>query len=330
MRRMSNVECRMSNVSPRVSRRVANGEYWVSSKVCGLLLGLISIFLTAGCEEDVLTVLGTDRPYSLYGVFSPQLDTQWVRVYPIDDILELESPEPLDARFTTEDMMSGETRVWRDTLLQEQNGQVAHAYWSAFAAEYGHDYRVIIERSDGASSSAQPAVPIFSELELLDPTIAPASHPVFVNAPVPHLFAIEVTYAVTYQLPGTPIITARFQLNYDGKANQREDGWVIFVNLGQDFVLIRNALIENVAFDPSSDITLQHMTLELVVASEDWDPPGGEFDPEVLVQPGLLSNVDNGFGFVGAGYRRDIRWTPPNEVIAAAGFTPPADDERPG
>ena len=313
--------------------RVPGAEWQVGSSGKCILMNRWRLFLvfmlflsTAGCEEEVVSVLGTDRPFSLFGVFSPQLDTQWVRVYPIDDVLEIETDDLLDARFTSTDIESGELRVWRDSVITELNGQFAHVFYSPFTAEYGHTYQVHIERFDGATTSVEAAVPVSAELELLDPVVSPASHPVFVNAPVPHLFAIEVTYTVSYQLPGTPQVTARFQVNYDGFARQENGGWVINVQLWQDFRFIKDALVEEVELTTDAPITLQEMALDLVIANREWNPPGGNFDPEVLVQPGLLSNVENGFGFVGAGYRRDIRWLPTAAVIIAAGFVPPPDD----
>ena len=42
----------------------------------------------------------------------------------------------------------------------------------------------------------------------------------------------------------------------------------------------------------------------------------------MLVQPGLMSNVDNGFGFVGAGYRIELTWLPDDDVVARSGFRP--------
>lgn len=67
---------------------------------------------------------------------------------------------------------------------------------------------------------------------------------------------------------------------------------------------------------------LNSLQLRLIVASEDWNPPGGIFDAEVLVDPGVLTNVENGFGYVVAGYRREVTWTPPDAVIEISRFQP--------
>ena len=38
------------------------------------------------------------------------------------------------------------------------------------------------------------------------------------------------------------------------------------------------------------------LVLQVSVLDANWDPPQGVFDPEILAQPGVLSNVKNGFG----------------------------------
>lgn len=40
-----------------------------------LALPVLLVFLLLGCEEDVIAVRETSRPFSLFGVLSPQLDT---------------------------------------------------------------------------------------------------------------------------------------------------------------------------------------------------------------------------------------------------------------
>ena len=65
------------------------------------------------------------------------------------------------------------------------------------------------------------------------------------------------------------------------------------------------------------------ITLKLIVASEEWDPPGGTFDPEAMAHPIVMTNVGNGFGFVGAGYWLQHQWRPKMEALEAASFVPP-------
>ena len=55
---------------------------------------------------------------------------------------------------------------------------------------------------------------------------------------------------------------------------------------------------------------LAGVLMRVMVVSDDWIPPGGIWDQEVLAQPGTFSNVNDGFGFVGSSGRFSVEWIP--------------------
>ena len=281
------------------------------------------LLLLGGCDTDVDAVLGTDRVFSLYGVITPQADTQKVLVFPIEGVLRPAQAEPLDAVFTSTDMQTGERRVWQESLKREDNGQYTHIFWSPFAAEFGHTYRLEVVRSDGAMARVDAAVPPFAELieqETID--TFPVVTPILVQGNVPRLLKVEVTYIFRFKNPAAPVAQLeRFLLSYDEEVERVDGGWVIPVNLSRDFTTIRANLLREGTFDRTFGIRLDNIILRLIAANEEWDPPDGVFEAEVLVQPGTLSNIEAGFGFVGAGYRLERSWLPLPEIIEGAGFT---------
>ena len=278
-----------------------------------------------GCTEDVTAVLGTEMPYTLYGVLSPQLDSQWVRVFPIEDRLEPAGDERLDAVFTSLDLDTGEEFVWRDSLIMDAFGQHAHAFWAPFRAEYGHTYRIVVRRSDGLESSVETTIPPATEVVILPPESRPTRviAPVLIEGDAPRLLRIDAIYSVGF-LPagGAGLQSDDVIVPYDGRQQRVDDGWVVPINLSEDVDAVTDSLQRRTdrPVDRGVGILLNRLTLRVIVAGEDWNPPGGVFDPEVLVQPGVLSNVENGFGYVVGGYRQEVRWTPPDEVVAASGF----------
>ncbi len=284
-----------------------------------LLVGLLG-----GCDTDVNAVLGTDRVFTLYGVITPQADTQKVLVYPIEGVLRPAQAQPLDARVTSTDLQNGEIRLWQDSLKREDNGQYTHIFWSPFRAEYGHTYRLEVERSDGAATHVEVAVPPFAELvEQEIPPGFPILAPILVNAEVPRLLKVELTYVFRFKLSSEPSDQLKsVVLSYDDKVERVVGGWVIPINLTEDFLEVRRRLIREGGFDRNFGIRLNRMILRLIAANEAWDPPDGVFEAEVLVQPGTLSNVEDGFGFVGAGYRLRREWLPLLDALESAGFIP--------
>ena len=289
--------------------------------LCGAALVLV---LLAGCEEEVTAVLGTEEPFTLYGVLMPEAERQYVRVFPVEDRLEVARPEPLDAHFTSTDLETGEVRVWRDSLLQEEDGHYTHVFWSPFQAAYGHSYRLEVVRSDGAGARVKVPVPPRVELLPQEPIVDwRDDHPLWipVTLPIqasgaPFLREIEVQYLCEFS-PGR---SERFVISYDHAKRQIDGEWVVPINLHFDKRTIQAIARSGGFLNWEHGIVLLRMTLTMIVVNEGWDPPGGRFDAEVLAQPGVLQNVENGFGFVGAGYHLHKSWLPAAETIEAAGF----------
>lgn len=109
-------------------------------------------------------------------------------------------------------------------------------------------------------------------------------------------------------------------MTYDGKQRRVDGGWLLELTPRADLQVIQRLIEQNIAVDPAIGLKLAKLTLRLIVANAEWDPPGGVFDADVLVQPGTLSNVGNGFGFVGAGYRLRSTWIPLDTIIVGDGF----------
>ena len=290
---------------------------------------MVSLIGFSGCEENVTAVLGTDNPYTLYGVFTPGPDTQWVRVFPIKDRLELTTPDPLDAVFVSTNLTTGETHTWTDSTTQDERGRYSHVFWAPFNVEYGESYRVEVTRSDGAKSWAEVKVPVLSELVELpaDKSFRAVKQPVLVKDATDRLIQINVTYETIY-VPNTGGSTRlEFTLPYTGMQEQSADGWVVPIQLSEDIFYLREQLSQTGLWFPSFGVGVTSITLDLMVVDDAWNPPDNVFDPDVLVQPGTLSNVQNGFGFIGAGYRLDLRFRPENDVLVEAGFRPTDDGD---
>ncbi len=293
-----------------------------------LLLWVLLSFLilhVAACDTNVDPVIGTEQPFSLFGLFSPEIDTQRVLVFPIEPELRLLPNEPLNATFTSTDLVSQEVVVWNDSLLAQENGDVTHMFWSAFPAVFGHDYRVEVKDPSGRQTSVLVEVPPESEIVLQEVNIASdVVQPVLVKGNVPNLLKVEVVYGVDYLQGSAEPKIDDVIISYDDRKMSTPEGWLIRVNLTSDRRAVEEFIRARRPVLPAG-FFLRGILIRFIVASEDWAPPDGVFDPDVLVQPGTLSNVENGFGFVGAGYRSRQSWVPADSVKAAAGFrlTPP-------
>ncbi len=288
--------------------------------------GLLSLFLV-GCDEALEPIVGEERPFTLWGFMDARADTQKVRVFSIEERLGLERQGTIDAVVVSMDLDTGERRDWRNREVTYEDGSVGHVFWSAFQAEHGHRYRLEVTRSDGAVSRAEVTVPGPVDVEI-DTETARTAIPVQILGTPPRLVQVEVEYntwtvpAAHPWPPGTPPgISYNFPVafSYTDRLDPIAGGWETEINMVTDFTGIQDAFERNCLSNLL--ITIRRVEFRLLVATEDWDPPGWTFDPEVLAEPGTFSNVENGFGFFGGGFSVIERWVPPPNALRAAGFT---------
>ena len=90
------------------------------------------------------------------------------------------------------------------------------------------------------------------------------------------------------------------QVSYRGLEEPTDNGWEVRADLFKD----RDVVIQEMGSFciTTSFITIRAAEFEFFIGDDEWNPPGGTFDPQILVQPGTFSNIENGYGFFGAGY----------------------------
>ena len=284
---------------------------------------LACLLLLLGCEESVNTRLEIDRPFSVWGMINPKADTHAVRLFEIENTIRLVRPEPLDAVVTTTLMQTGDRQAWQDSVIQLPDGDYRHVYWAAFEATAGESYRLDVTRSDGATSTALTTVPPPVTLEVLEANLTSVREviqPLFIHGNPPTMPRIDVEYIVVgFRPEGSLPIFNPVTISYTGKPVQKEGGWLLEIDLLADFSVIFQA------FDDHSEISteiidLREIDVRIHVGDENWVSPVGVFDAEFLVEPGVFSNVENGFGFFGAGYVESILLRPHVLLLERAGF----------
>ena len=302
------------------------------------LLVAVSLLLClslAACEEDVAGPTGVDEPFSLYGVFNPRLPMQTVLVGPIEDRLFPASGDALDAIVTSTDLGADVTYVWRDSVVANATGQLDHIYWADFRPGYGSRHRMEVLRSDGIRSVVNVEVPGEVRIEDYDSGTRNLDVRVLGLDDTGLLLArIETIYDVSFyhiDNPDTVCNTPRkrYTFSHKGIEEKIDGGWKFDLDLNILYETMRSYYAEDnydeyrIEFwNPAIDgLALLGLQLEVTIGSPDWDPPGGDFsDDRVLVQPGTLSNVENGYGLVVGGYNEEAALYPSGKAIADTPF----------
>ena len=284
-----------------------------------LLFGIVAGLMLTGCEENVNPFRDEARYFTLFGALDMNSDSQFVRVTPIRQEVEFDESAPIDAVVTTFDLTDGTVVEWTDSLFTFDDGSQGHVFFAPLRIQPEHTYRMEVERSDGIIASAETTVP---------------SLPVAVVDPISNGGALLVTQSVRWlgvedapfnvetfyrflSSPGAPFTDVSIEYASNNSASNTANGWQFRVDLSAD----KDKIIEVI---PQPDkLTFMGIGMGITVLDEQFDPPGGSFDPEVLVQPGVFSNVENGFGFVGAMGRFTVEWIIPDEVVRNLGYVPP-------
>lgn len=289
-----------------------------------LMVGILCILglIVSGCEEDVNPFIGTDFPFTVWGFVNPKADTHAVRVFTIDEVLRLIPEEPLDATVSIINVEDTERHILQDSAILLPTGEYRHIFWSEFPVNYNETYRLEVERSDGLiTRSTAVMVPPPISIDVLEPNLNAFSAlllPLEINGNPPSMPRIDAEYS-TFAVDGegNRLQDNNVLVSYVNKPVFRNGTWQLNLDLREDFLTIREDFTDKEIF---GFICMSDITLRIHVVNEEWRSPIGAFDPDFLVEPGTLSNVENGFGLFGAGYVETISWMPPSVMQVRAGF----------
>ncbi|MDX1420051.1 MAG: hypothetical protein R3181_08800 [Rubricoccaceae bacterium] len=280
------------------------------------LLALLALGLAACDDASVEPVLDTGRPFTLWGALDPRADLQGLRVIPIRLQLDAEEGGPAEAVVTVEDLGTGEVLTLRDSLVRFSSGLTGSVYVGDFRPAYEGRYRVTATRDDGAASTAVVEVPPLTEPVVFLPQTIPGDVVSSVLWPeAPRVNAVTVTYLGRRADCSTDPVTLVLD---EDEVLPAKIGWEVRLPLR----LQREAVLAGLGTDRA---TILSVTLRGLVTDAEWAAPFGfSFDDEVLTEPTTLTNVENGFGFVGAGYATEVEWRLDDETLQSAGYQPQA------
>ncbi|MCB0718846.1 MAG: DUF4249 family protein [Bacteroidetes bacterium] len=290
------------------------------------LLFVLTVLLLAGCDDTVDPIADSDRQMTLFATLDMDTDVQYIRVIPIRGTIASVDVDPSRYAVRSTNLTNGEVLDWADTLITYPRGQVGLLFYANTRVQPGHSF--LIEATEEGSdlvTSAQTTVPatpaITVEPEEVVETIGISGTNVRGSQTVtydglnaePHL--VEIWYRFLAS-PYAPFVDIPVPLpairSYEGGR------WSATLNLITDRKNIGDTLNVN-------SYALMGIGVRITNLDDAFVPPGGVFDPEVLVQPGTMSNVTNGFGFVGAVARFDKEWAWNEESVRILGYRTPED-----
>lgn len=267
--------------------------------------------LVTSCDDAFIDPFNNDgRYYTIYGFLDALERNHEVRVIPVtrrgEKITNPENPEAqLDATVRSIDMLSGQVTTWRPSLEQLEDGTYAHIFRATFIVTAGATYRLEVERSDGIIAHAETTVPLVNTASLFergpiefsaDSTVV--TQDIFIPS-VDSPWDIQTVY-----IWAAGPINRRIFVPYGRRGSRGPNGgWNMTMQVSADQIPVMENIEDSRIRDfenPDLPVVLSSMGVQLRILDQNWDPPEGEFDPELLADPDILSNVVNGYGFWGS------------------------------
>lgn len=260
-----------------------------------VVVGLLAIALMAGCDDTLEPfVERDDAVFSMFGYLDLKADTQWVRVTPVRHTQFLD-PEALDAVVTLEHLGSGRVVTMHDSLFSfpdSRLGGVAHAhnFWTTEPLQPEASYRLTVERSDGATSTATVVMPEHPDILFVEDNRNRRRGTVLALLQIraERLLSVETIYDMG-RFEGTPVLVAAPPVAESEYSTfpSRVPG-MIGVEVDLDTLLLRPGMQE-----------VFRRQFRFAVADSVWPYHIGLSDLEVTTPGRAPSNVANGLGFVG-------------------------------
>lgn len=275
-------------------------------RIARLAVVLLALTLAA-CDNSIDPFSESNRYYAIFGFLDADADTQFVRIEPTRSNPEL-GPVTFDVEsvMTTDEISRGVV-VWRDSLVELEDGATGLLYYGVFRPIRGRTYRIEVMRSDGAVTSATTTIPDVPPLSIRRPDrsfLGRIEQGLLFEGVIRPPERIVVNYAVTF---GTLTEPLEVKLPYTAPGAPEGSGWRVIIQLTRD----RSTVLERLSLTTSDPVALHTLSIDLRLLSDDWP----------IDEPGITeTNVMNGFGFFGSAVTHHATWVLDSLFVNDLGF----------
>lgn len=270
-------------------------------------LTFLIALLFAGCDTTFDPFNRNDLEVSLVGFLDANADTQYVRIEMLRDSLLLGSG-PAEFAVSLEDLESGERNVLQDSLFLFPNDVYARNFWTSTQVRPEHTYQLTVDPLSGGNvaiatvalpdSFAAPTAPSLTCMSLSRTCTEPYSIIIQVKG-VEKLAAFTAVYH--YPDFTEPAGCKIRRVSYWKEAKRTDDGYEVIIQWRRDLERI-------IGLFGTTTASPKFGKFDIFVAAggPEW-PDFTEIDRETFFLPDVVTNVENGIGFVGGVYSRTDR-----------------------
>ena len=253
---------------------------------------LLSFVAVIGCNDTFEPLQPNDKyVYSMYGTLDVTADTQWVRVMPIGDRLFNSNPTPNETVVTLKNLETNITVTLQDSLFEFGGPAFVWNYYTTVPIQPETMYELRATTTDGRYSSAT----IMTPKKLTPPNVGYnliAERGEVDGLTDENLVVAEVTYWAQF---------------LDDMGNWTDfEKYVISVRRNASVLPIRGTfkftfdsrtLLNRAVGVPFNRIRIDNVYVRVATANSTW-PSYVNLSDEEAVMPDVVSNVDNGTGYI--------------------------------
>jgi hypothetical protein len=238
-----------------------------------------------------------DISFSMYGYLDASADTQWVRITPLRDQLELSSEIP-DIDVTIENMETGQTVVMTDSLFKSGNDLAFLNFWSAERIDHNQAYRIRAEGMDGETSE----VTVVTPEELSTPIVrretsygGPTTYSVMVDEDV-NLADVQTKYYVrihSINFESKKVFSFAYR-NIAEKIEAYGGVYNILIYPDDEIEEIKRRVLLPV----DGEIEVVHRQIYVASSGTEWNKEIETMDELTYALPEGLNNIENGVGYM--------------------------------
>ncbi|MDX1637743.1 MAG: hypothetical protein R3281_07225 [Balneolaceae bacterium] len=229
----------------------------------------------------------TQYPFSIYGYLDASVDTQWVRVAPTRNQLEMSAAKPF-IRVTLTELETDQSTAMNDSLFRLPNGVHFINVWTTMDIKPEHTYRLVAERPDGETSSVIVTIPKDFPTPKLIYGVDGCSARLEIEE-VEHLADIQSVWILRSNSSGYLREEVR-RFSYRSTARERTPN---------DYYTRIYADREKEKLNlPAGRYNMSERYIFVAAAGREWIPDIGSLGDIEYALPEGLSNVENGLGYL--------------------------------
>jgi hypothetical protein len=275
---------------------------------------MLTLLFLFSCDENFQPIQENEAySFSIYGYLDASADTQWVRVTPARNRVDM-PPEMPGIHVTLENLQNGNRAVKSDSLFQDPDGFNFLNVWTTMEIEPSQTYRLTAEHPERGTSRVTVTTPEDFPTPVIDEIGTGCRGTMWIEgierdrlADIQSIWRVRLSYFSGGRLIADDVEERTFSIPYRSRVYSQEPE---LHNLFLDTIQEQDQIFDQLTVPPGTRVGFQVLSREIFVAAggPEWTGEIESMNDLVYALPGSLSNVENGLGYMLGIVSKTIWW----------------------